>query len=74
MAEVVSIHGDEVVLQVRVKLSGSMLEMEEKIQEVVEVGNVATQEALQRFDTTGAAIQIGSVRMTAYSTRSWNSI
>jgi hypothetical protein len=66
VAEVVSVHGDEVVLQVRVKLSGSMLEMEEKIQEAVnEVGNVATQEALQRFDTTGAGIQIGSVRMTS---------
>lgn len=54
------------VVQVRVKLNGSMLEMEEQIQAAVnEVGNLATQEALKRFDTTGAPIQIGSVRMTS---------
>ena len=66
MAELVSMDGDEVVLQVRVKLSGSMMSMEETIQSAVnEVGSFATQEALKRFDATGAAMQIGSIRMTS---------
>lgn len=66
MAEVIAVNDNEVILQVRVTLSGSMLEVEEKIQSAVnEVGSLATSEALKRFDTTGAAIQIGSVRMTS---------
>lgn len=69
MAEVVSVEGDEVVLQVKVKLSGSMLDMEEAIQSAVnEAGNLATGEALKRFDTTGAPIQVGSIRMTSKGT------
>tara|TARA_B100000949_G_C14251325_1_gene438278 strand:+ start:703 stop:990 length:288 start_codon:yes stop_codon:yes gene_type:complete len=65
MAEVIAVNGDELVLQVRVKLDGSMLNMEEAIQSAVnEVGSLATAEALKRFDTTGAPIQIGHVRMT----------
>ena len=66
MAEVISIDGEEVVLQVRVKLQGSMLDMEEKIQSAVnEVGTLASQEALKRFDTVGAPLQVGSVKMTS---------
>ncbi|QRN03474.1 ISKra4 family transposase [Legionella sp. MW5194] len=66
MAEVIAVNGDELVLQVRVKLDGSMLNMEEAIQSAVnEVGSLATAEALKRFDTTGAPIQIGHVRMTS---------
>ena len=66
MAAVVSVDGEEVVLQIKVKLRGSMLDMEEEIQAVVnEAGNLATKEALKRFDTTGAPIQIGSARMTS---------
>ena len=43
-----------------------MLDMEEGIQAAVnEAGNLATKEALKRFDTTGAPIQIGSARMTS---------
>lgn len=66
MAEVIAVNDDELVLQVRVKLDGSMLNMEEAIQSAVnEVGSIATAEALKRFDTTGAPIQIGHVRMTS---------
>lgn len=66
MAAVVSVDGEEVVLQIKVKLRGSMLDMEEGIQAAVnEAGNLATKEALKRFDTTGAPIQIGSARMTS---------
>ena len=66
MAEVVSMTDDEIVLQVRVKLSGSMMSMEENIQSAVnEIGSLATQNALRKFDTTGAPIQIANVRMTS---------
>lgn len=66
MAEIVERTDDEVTLQIKVKLKGSFLEMEESIQQAVnELGTEATKEALQRFDTTGAAIQIGDVRLTS---------
>lgn len=66
MAEVVSITNDEITLQVKVKLNGSLMEMEETIQKAVnEVGALATEKALQQFDTTGARIQIGDIRLTS---------
>lgn len=66
MAEVIHVNEDEIVVQVTVKLKGSLLDMEQDIQSAVnEVGSIATQEALQKFDTTGAPIQIGSIRMTS---------
>lgn len=66
MAEIVSVDGDEIVLQVRVNLNGSMMSMEENIQAAVnDIGSTATQEALKKFDTTGATIQVGSVRMSS---------
>ena len=41
MAEIIEINNNEVVLQVRVKLNGSMLEMEEDIQSAVnEIGTL----------------------------------
>ncbi|EHL31970.1 ISKra4-like element ISLdr1 family transposase [Legionella drancourtii] len=66
MAKVIAVNNDEIVLQVRVKLNGSMLNMEEAIQAAVnEVGSLATTEALKRFDTIGAPMQIGNVRVTS---------
>jgi hypothetical protein len=66
MAEVVARTDDEITLQVKVKLKGSMLDMEDLIQQAVnEVGAKATEEALEKFDTTGAAIQIGDIRLTS---------
>lgn len=65
-AEVIATNENEVVLQVKVKLNGSLMEMEEAIQLAVnEVGSLATHHALKKFDTTGAPIQIGSIRMTS---------
>jgi hypothetical protein len=47
MAKMIAVNNDEIVLQVRVKLNGSMLNMEEAIQAAVnEVGSLATTEAL----------------------------
>lgn len=69
MAEVIAVNDDEVVIQVRIKLNGSMLDRDESIQSAVnDVGCLATSEALKRFDTTGAPICIGNVRMTSKGT------
>ena len=62
-AQVVSVDGVRVTLQVEVELGGGMLEMESSIQDAVnEVGTLATGEALSRFDTDGAGIEIGGQR------------
>lgn len=63
-AQVVNKSGDEITVQVKVKLNGSMMDMEKSIQQAVnDVGATSTQEALKKFDTTGAPIQIGDVRL-----------
>ena len=68
MAEIIARHGNEITLQVTLKLSGSLLEMENVILDACnEVGCVATTEALQRFDTDGSPIKWGEVKMTARS-------
>jgi len=65
-AEVITANEDEIVLQIKIKLKGSLMEMEDSIQRAVnEMGGVATHQALKKFDTTGAPIQIGSIRMTS---------
>ena len=58
MAEIIARDGNEVTLQVTLKLSGSLLEMENVILDACnEVGCVATTEALQRLDTDGSPIK-----------------
>ena len=60
-AQVLSVKGDRVTLQVEVELGGSMLEMKSSIQDAVNgVGTLATGEALVRFDTDGSGIDIGA--------------
>src|SRR5580693_6416325 len=52
--------GDRIRIEVTVDLSGSMLEAEEAILRAVNaVGNVATAEALRRFDADGDPIVVG---------------
>lgn len=66
MAEIVSKQDDEIVIQVKVKLTGSMLEMENLIQACVnQVGNLATQEALMRLDASGRPIKLGATKLTS---------
>ena len=51
---------------INMKFDGSMLEMEEKIAQMVnELGIGATLEALKRFDTTGGAIEQKGERLTS---------
>jgi hypothetical protein len=64
----------ELTLQVKVNISGTLLDAEERIQDAVnEVGCLATQEALKPFDTDGSAtcaehsrsISQGGIKWTA---------
>jgi hypothetical protein len=55
--------GDRIKIEVTVDLSGSMLEAEESILRAVNaVGNVATGEALKRFDADGDPIVVGGAK------------
>lgn len=57
---------DSITIEVTLPLAGSMLQAEEAIQDALnEVGLLATEKNLQRFDTDGSPIQLGSVRMTS---------
>jgi len=66
MAEIVSRTEKELTLQVTLKLRGSLMEMEESILDACnEVGCLATEEALQRFDADGSPILVGNIKMTS---------
>lgn len=55
--------GDRIKIEVTIDLSGSMLEAEESILQATNaVGNVATEEALKRFDADGDPIAIGDTK------------
>jgi hypothetical protein len=64
-AELIARNGDEVTIQVKVNLSGTMLEAEERIQAACnDAGMLASAEALKRFDTDGSAIVLGAIKWT----------
>ena len=66
MATIIQKTETEITVQVTIKLSGSMLNMEELIRAGVnEVGGVATSEALSRFDATGDPIKIAGIKLTS---------
>ena len=63
MVEVVSRSGNEVTVSVTVRLAGSLLEMEDAIQEATNaVGCRLTEAALGRFDTDGSPIRVGPLK------------
>ena len=65
-ASVVSMDRDVVTLEVKIKLSGSMLEAEERILEALnEAGCLATGKALERFDADGSRIELGGVKWSS---------
>lgn len=62
--KIVSRQGDELILQVKVDISGTMLEAEEKIQATCNaVGSLSTEKALEHFDTDGTPIMIGEKKI-----------
>ena len=66
MAEIISKSNDEVLIQVKVKLFGSFLDMEKSIQDAVnDLGNTATQVGLEKFDTKGQPLKFGEVKMSS---------
>jgi hypothetical protein len=66
VAKVISRSGNEVTVEVSVRLDGSLLEMEGAIQEAANaVGCCVTEEALKRFDADGSPIRLGEVKLTA---------
>ena len=66
MAEIIAYEDKELTIQVKVKLIGSMFEMENEILAACnEVGNLGTTKALERFDTDGSPIKLGEIKMTA---------
>jgi hypothetical protein len=65
-AVVVEREENTVTIQIQVKLSRSMLDTEETIQQALnEAGTLATTEALKQFDTDGSPLQIGDTRWTS---------
>ena len=53
-------------VQVEIPYSSSMLDFEQAIQDRLnQAGVIATQEALQQFDTDGSPIAIGPVKFTS---------
>jgi hypothetical protein len=62
-ATVKSVDGDVVTLEVKVTLSGSMLDTEERIQSAVNAaGCLATGKALERFEADGSRLELGGVK------------
>lgn len=66
MATVVRRSGEEITIEVSVRLHGSLQDMEQQIQQATNaVGCCATAEALQRFDADGSPIRVGDINLTA---------
>jgi hypothetical protein len=66
MVTVCSMEKDVVTIQVKVDISGSMLDAEERIQMALnEAGVAMTKEALARFDTDGSPIMTGPIKWTS---------
>ncbi len=65
MATIISQSEKELTVQVTIKLEGSMMSMEESIMDACnEIGNLATEQALEKFDTDGSPIKFGGIKMT----------
>lgn len=66
MIKLCSVEKDIVTLELKVDISGSMLDAEEQIQAAVnEAGVMLTQTKLERFDTDGTPILMGAVKWTS---------
>jgi hypothetical protein len=66
VAEIIAHNDNELTIQVTIKLTGSLLEMENAILDSCnDIGCLATTEALQKFDTDGSPIKWCETKMTA---------
>lgn len=65
-AEIIKSDGDELIIQVKVQITGSLFEAEHAILDACnEVGALATSHAIKKFDTDGSPIQVAGVKFTA---------
>jgi len=65
-ATIVSQTDNKLTLQIEITLDGSMMQMEEHIQDSLnEAGVLATGKALEQFDTDGSPIILGTTKLTA---------
>lgn len=65
MAKIIAHSENELTLQVTVKLTGSLMEMENSILDACnDMGCLATNEALKKFDADGSPILVGQIKMT----------
>ena len=63
---IISHNSRTLILQIEIPLEGSMMPMEENIQEALnDAGCVATGKALETFDTDGSPIILGKTKLTA---------
>ena len=70
-ATIVSQTGTQLTLQITLSLDGSMMQMEETIQDALnEAGILATGKALEQFDTDGSPIILGNTKLTARKQKS----
>jgi hypothetical protein len=68
-AEIIKSDDDELTIQVKVKIAGSLFEAENAILDACnEVGTLATSQAIKKFDTDGSPIQVAGVKFTAKAT------
>ncbi|HIP82976.1 MAG TPA: ISKra4 family transposase [Desulfocapsa sulfexigens] len=66
MAKIVAQKGRKLSVQVDIDLTGSLLEIENRILDACnEVGCLATEEALKLFDTDGSPIKLGETQLTS---------
>jgi hypothetical protein len=62
--KIISNNNNKLTLQVEVELSGSMLEIEDKIQAACNaVGSLGTEKGLEHFDADGTPIIIGEKKI-----------
>jgi len=65
-AELIAHDGEELTIQIKIKITGSLFEAEHTILDACnEVGQLATLHAMKRFDTDGSPIRVGDVKFTA---------
>lgn len=65
-AKITAVNNNSVTVEIKIEFNKSMLETENKIQETLnEAGVLVTGQALKSFDTNGAALIFGSVKMSS---------
>ncbi len=67
-ARIISDENNELTIELKLPLKGSMLECEDAILDGLnEVGTLATEKALSKFDADGSPIHVGKIKLTARS-------